>query len=179
MVFDIRNLASAARAGAGEKIVDLSEEPAKAKVLRQGFDVPQAKLDARKVDQFIGDLGEVPTRELPKVVSQSVAQGTKVPVGTVVDLVLAPRNRIPWDIFTGVHMDLAGKTLDAVDPLFSDAAARKTLLTYTSADAVPTAEKALLQTRFQQVGITVDESDPNKTFAKAFESARGGVAFFG
>jgi hypothetical protein len=29
------------------------------------------------------------------------------------------------------------------------------------------------------VGITVDETNPNKTFAKAFDSARGGLAFQG
>jgi hypothetical protein len=178
VVFDIRNIA-AARASASEKIVDLSEEPAKAKVLRQGFDVPQAKIDAKKIDQFIGELPDIPTRELPKVVTQSVAPRTKVPVGTVVDIILAPRNKIPFDVFEGIHLDLVNKNLDAIDPLFANAVAKKTLLTYTSADDVPAAEKTQLQTAFQAVGITVDESNPNRTFAKAFESARGGVAFYG
>jgi hypothetical protein len=161
------------------EFVDLSEAPAKAKIVREGYDVPPVKLDLKKVDQFIGDLAQIPPKELPRVVSQAIPPGTKVSAGTVVDLVLAPRTKIPFNIFEGVHLDLAAKTLDVVDPLFADPASKKTLLTYTNANDVPQAEKDQLKTKFASVGITVDETNPNKTFAKAFDSARGGMAFQG
>jgi hypothetical protein len=102
-----------------------------------------------------------------------------VVAGTVVDLVLALRAKIPFDVFTGVHMDLAAKNLDAIDPLFANPAAKKTLQTYQAADDVPQAEKDALKTAFLAVGITVDEANPGKTFQKAFDSARGGMAFHG
>jgi hypothetical protein len=172
-----------ARMAAGQtaatQFVDLSEQAAKAKIVRQGYDVPAVKFDAKKVDQFIGDLTQVPTQQLPRVVSQAVPPGTKVAAGTVIDLVLAPLTKIPFSVFEGVHLDLATKNLDAIAPLVADTAAKKTLLTYEAADQVPAAEKTHLQAAFLTVGITVDEGNPNKTFAKAFDSARGGLAFHG
>jgi len=178
MSFNI-NPRSLARASAAIEFVDLSEEPARTKIVRSGFEVPSVKLDTKKVDQFVGDLAQIPTRDLPRVISQAIPPGTKVSAGTVVDLVLAPRTRIPFDVFDGVHADLATRTLDVIDPLFANAAVKKTLLTYTSADDIPASEKAQLQTAFAGVGITVDDENPNRTFDKAFQSARGGIAFQG
>jgi len=176
MAVTIKNVS---RLAAGVEFVDLSEQPAKAKIVREGYDVPAVKLDLKKVDQFVGDLTQIPTKELPRVVSQAIPPGTKVTAGTVVDVVLAPRTKIPFSVFDAVHLDLATKTLDAIDPLFANAAAKKTLLTYSAASEVPEPEKAQLKTALQAVGVTVDETNPNKTFAKAFDSARGSMAFQG
>jgi hypothetical protein len=161
------------------EFVDLSEQPAKAKIVRQGYDVPAVKLDLRRVEQFVGDLTQIPNKELPRVVSQAIASGTKVAAGTVVDLVLAPRSRIPFSVFDAVHGDLSTRTLDAIDPLFANPAVKKTLQTYATADEVPELEKTALRTAFLAVGIGVDEANPSKTFEKAFDSARGGMAFQG
>lgn len=160
-------------------LVDLSEQPAKAKVVRQGYDVPLVRFDARRVDQFVGELIAVPPRELPRVVSQTIPPGTKVSAGTVVDLVLAPRTKIPFSVLEGVHADLSTRTLDAVDPLFDNAAAKKTLLTYERAEDVPAAERAALITALQGVDVTVNDADQNRSFGKAFEAARGAMAFQG
>ena len=141
--------------------------------------MPAVQLDTKKVDQFVGDLTQILPKDRRASCRRPLPAGTKVIAGTVVDLVLAPRTKIPFDVFTGVHMDLAAKNLDAIDPLFANAAAKKTLQTYDSADAVPQAEKDALKTAFQSVGITVDEANPNRTFQKAFDSARGGMAFQG
>jgi hypothetical protein len=177
MAINIKNVA--AQTAQNVEFVDLSQTSAKAKIVRQGFDVPDVKLDPKKVDQFVGDLTQVPPKDLPRVISQAVPAGTKVAAGTVVDLVLAPRSKIPFNVFDGVHMDLAAKNLDAIDGLFADPAAKKTLLTYAAPEDVPEAEKAQLKTALQAVGVTVDETNPNRTFAKAFNSARGGIAFQG
>lgn len=177
MAVNIKNVVT--KPAASVEFVDLSEQPAKAKIVRQGYDVPAVKLDLKKVDQFVGDLTQIPTNQLPRVVSQAIPPGTKVTAGTVVDLVLAPRTKIPFNVFDGVHLDLATKTLDSIDPLFANAAAKKTLQTYQLAADVPAAEKTALTTAMASVGITVDEANPNKTFAKAFDSARGGLAFQG
>jgi len=79
---------STTKSATGIEFVDLSDKPAKAKIVRQGFDVPEAKLDTKKVDQFLGDLTQISTKEAPRVVSQAIAPGTKVTAGTVVDLVM-------------------------------------------------------------------------------------------
>src|SRR5687767_5968179 len=90
-------------------VVDLSPEPAKAKVVREGYQVPRAPLDAQKaaflVDELIGILPE----QTPRVLAQSIPAGSKVAQGTTVDLVLAPTDVIPFDIFADVHQDLKGR----------------------------------------------------------------------
>jgi hypothetical protein len=166
------------RAGAVE-FVDLSREPTKAKIVRQGYQVPSVALDLAKVERFVGDLAQVPLGELPRVVSQSVPAGTKVAAGAVVDLVLAPRARIPFAVFDEVHADLVTKQLDAIDGLYANATVKKALLTYASAGEVPQAERAVLTQQFASVGVTVDDQDPTRSFERAVASARGGLTFQG
>ena len=166
-------------ATAGVQFVDLSGQPAKAQIVRQGYEVPAVAVNPQRVDQIIGTLTQVPQINLPRVLGQSIPAGTKVPVGTVVDLVLAARNRIPFSIFANAHTDLANRTLDVLDPVLADQAAKQTLLTYASADQVPAADQTHLATLFQAANVGIDANDPNKTFAKAFESARGALAYQG
>ena len=78
-----------------------------------------------------------------------------------------------------MHLDLATKTLDSIDPLFANAAAKKTLQTYQLAADVPAAEKTALDHRDGGRRHHRRRDEPNKTFAKAFDSARGGLAFQG
>src|SRR5262249_24295047 len=151
MALNIKDVSITTREAAVE-FIDLSEKPAKAKIVRQGFDVPQVALDVKKVDQFIGDLTQIPTKDLPRVGSQAIPSGTKVAKGTVVDLVLAPRSKTPFNIFQNFHADLAGKNLDSIDGLFTDVNARKTLLNYEFSGDIPTAEKNQLQTALQNAG---------------------------
>jgi hypothetical protein len=170
--------ASALKVG-GVEFVDLSGEPTKAKIVRQGFDVPAVRINDKLLEQFVGDLTQIPTKELPRVVSQAIAAGTKVAAGTVVDLVLAPRTKIPFEVLERPHKDLKGKMFDAIDALYADNVAKKTLLSYAAADQVPQAEKAALTQAFQKVGINVDDADANASFDRAFESAQSGLAFQG
>jgi len=172
------NVADAKRVAASSvELVDLSKTATVAKIVRQGFDVPAVTFDPRKVEQFIGGLDIVIPKDVPRVVSQSIATGTKVAKGTVVDLVLAPRTKIPFEIFPNLHLDLATKKLADFEMLLTDSTVKKTLLTYDSPDIVPISEKENLKTQFLRAGITVDETNPGKTFDKAFQSVRNAMAF--
>ncbi|MEO8370926.1 MAG: hypothetical protein ABI806_17215 [Candidatus Solibacter sp.] len=161
------------------QLIDLSDKPAKAMVVRQGFEVPGIKTDQKRVDQIIGALVNVPTLDLPRVVSQGIPAGTKVTAGTVVDLILAPRKKIPFDIIDAVHMDLTGRDLTTMDTLFADQSAKKTLQTYENASDVPAAEKSHLILALGGVNVGVDDANPGKTFEKAFDAARGALAYQG
>jgi hypothetical protein len=56
-----------------------------------------------------------------KVVSQSVAPGTPIPVGTTVDLVMAPPGNLPVGVITGVHDHFKDiKIADAFTALVAD-----------------------------------------------------------
>lgn len=68
---------------------------------------------------------------LVKVVSQSVAPGTPVPVGTTVDLVMAPPFKLPVGVVSGVHVGIrdlnigdAYQQLNVQDPRVSRLVAR-------------------------------------------------------
>jgi hypothetical protein len=173
------NLAGQRQISSGIQFVDLSGEPAKAQIVRQGYDVPAVAIDPRRVDQVVGQLTQVLPINLPRVLGQSIPAGTKVPVGTVVDIVLAARNKIPFSVFANAHADLTNRTLDAIDSVFSDSTAKQTLLTYSSADQVPADARDHLVTLFQAVDVGIDPNDPNKSFDRAFDSARGALAFQG
>jgi hypothetical protein len=146
-------------------------------VVREGFEVPPVVLDDKKATFVLENLPTMIHKFAPRVVSQSVPAGTKVTPGTVVDLILAPKDAVPFDIFDNVHTDLKTKALDHVDDVIENVAVREVLLRRDSASEVTTEEKQLLVTEFQKKGVTVNEADSGRTFAKAFDSIRGAVAF--
>jgi hypothetical protein len=159
-------------------LIDLTERAAKAKVVREGYQVPPAALDTNKA-QFEFDNFEVtPPKSLPRVVSQSVPAGTKVTSGTVVDLVFVPRSGVRFDIFDGVHADFKGKNVEFMtEGILEDVKTRQILLTYENPDDVPAADKTFLQGQFNQSGITFDEAREDKNFKSAYNTARGALAF--
>ena len=124
--------------GEEARFIDLSEKPARAKVVREGFQVPPVAFDAQKATFLIDNLVTVTPKFSPRVVSQSIRAGTKVPEGTVVDLILAPKDSIPFGVFEDLHADLKDKTLNHVDDLVENAQAREVLLKHeAAADVTP------------------------------------------
>lgn len=160
-----------------EMVVDLTPEPAKAKVVREGYQVPAVTLDAQKSTFFLENLKQITPKQEPRVVSQSIPPGTKVLPGTAVDLVMALTSTIPFDIFDGLHKSLAGKNLNTLDPILDDTTVRQTLLKYSTPADVSPADKTLLTNALAQVGVGVDEASADTGFNAAFNSARGALAF--
>lgn len=159
-------------------VLEVSAAPAKAKVVREGYQVPPVGLNKQAADFFIDNLRPLDPKQTPRVVTQSIPAGTKVTRGTTVDLVLAPPSDIPFDIFDNVHKDLKQRSVsDLVDTMLQNTTVRQTLLKYDKPEDVPTADKALLQAEFNKVQVTIDEAQPDTGFAAAFNSARGALAF--
>jgi hypothetical protein len=159
------------------QFIDISDKPTKAKVVREGFEVPTVVLDEKKTTFVLDNLPTVLPRFSPRVVSQSIPPGTKVTPGTVVDLILAPKDAIPFEIFDNVHADLKTRALSHVDDVVENVAVREVLLRRDTASEVTAEEKQLLVTEFQKKGVTVNEADSTRTFARAFDSVRGAAAF--
>lgn len=159
-------------------VVDLSPEPAKAKVVREGYQVPRAKLDVQKTGFLLEELVIVPPQQTPRILAQSIAPGSKVAQGTSVDVVLANTDVIPFDIFEEVHEDLKGRQLsELLDTALQSAQVRKTLLQYEKAEDVPLGEKQALILALESANVGVDDQDDTRSFARAFESARSALAF--
>jgi hypothetical protein len=159
-------------------MLEVSAAPAKAKVVREGYQVPPVGLNKQAADFFIDNLRPLDPKQTPRVVTQSIPSGTKVTRGTTVDLVLAPPSDIPFGIFDNVHRDLKQRSVsDLVDTMLQNTTVRQTLLKYDKPEDVPTADKALLQSEFGKVQVTIDEGQPDTGFAAAFNAARGALAF--
>lgn len=158
--------------------VEVDDKPAVAKVVREGFQVPAVTFNPQRAEFFLENLDIIQPRQTPRVVSQSIRQGTKVGAGTVVDLILAPPSAIPFDIFDNVHRDLRARNVAVlVDGILQEPVTRQTLLKYDKAQDVPAAERAALTQRFQSANIGVDDAAPDTSFEAAFNSARGALAF--
>lgn len=159
-------------------VVDLTPEPAKAKVVREGYQVPLVALNPQVSNFFLDNLTPIPPRQEPRVVAQTIPAGTKVLPGTAVDLVLAPTTTIPFDIFDKVHANLKGQTLNVLDPLLDNATVRQTLLKYNSpADVTPEDKVALVSAFNQSEVLSVNDTNSTTSFDTAFASARNALAF--
>lgn len=179
VVKNLLNTSSSAAQTSNQQVqfIDLSDKPAQAKVVREGYQVPTPVFDPAKTDFLINNLVTATPTQLPRVISQSVPAGTKVAAGTVVDLILAPRESVPFSIFANVHADLAAQPITFVDTLLSDPNVRQILLSSDTSDQVSTADKTTLITAFTAAKITVNDTDPTRTFDEAFGAVRGALAF--
>jgi beta-lactam-binding protein with PASTA domain len=158
--------------------VDLSAKTAKAQVVREGYQVASPVFNTQKAQFFVDNLVVVNPKQTPRVISQSIAFGTKVARGTVVDLVLARPADIPFDIFDGVHKDLKNRPIAAItDTLLEDPKVRETVLKYEKVADIPAAEKEALRVEFGKAQINIDEAQADATFDSAFQAVRGASAF--
>jgi beta-lactam-binding protein with PASTA domain len=158
--------------------VDLSEKTAKAQVVREGYQVASPVFNPQRTQFFVDTLVVVNPKQTPRVLSQSIASGTKVARGTVVDLVLARPADIPFDIFDGVHKDLKNRPIAAItDTMLEDPKVRETVLKYEKAADIPAAEKEVLRAEFGKAQINIDEAQADATFDSAFQAVRGASAF--
>ena len=173
-----RSLAGLAKS-AEQVFVNLSPEPAQAKVVREGYQVPGVTLDAKKSNFFIDNLQQISRKDEPRVVTQSIPAGTKVLPGTAVDLILAPTQMIPFDIFETPHKDLIGKNLNVItDGILENASVRQMLFKYEKSGDVPAADKNELIKNFVEVAnIQIDDTSTETSFDAAFNSLRSALAF--
>jgi hypothetical protein len=160
------------------RTVEVAPQPAVAKVVREGFQVPFAKVKDLEVERFLGGLDVVLPRQTPRVVSQSITPGVRVTAGTVVDLVLAPISDVPFGIFEGVHRDLRERNVATLlDGMLATTATRQTILKYDKPEDVPQAERTTLIQQFETAQVAIDETSAEANFASAFNAARVALAF--
>ncbi len=160
------------------RTVEVAPQPATAKVVREGFQVPAVALNNQAAEFFLGNLDLVLPRQTPRVVSQSIKPGTRVTAGTVVDLILAPVDDIPFVIFEGIHRDLQQRNVSALlDGMLAQPVTRQTVLKYQKAEDVPAVEREALTQQFRQADVVISEDAAETNFAAAFNAARAALAF--
>lgn len=160
-------------------VVELSDEAVQTKVVREGLQVPSVDMDPAVVGSIIDNLRPETPKLAPRVVRQSVASGSRVPAGTVVDLVLASRTLIPVEVFPEVHVDLRGRTLEELSPVLENFRVRRAVLEKKRPEDLSEAERQEVVDALRSVvdEVEVDDTDPERNFDRAFKTVRNLAAF--
>jgi hypothetical protein len=158
------------------RVVDVGATTVIPTVVRAGEEVKSPQLNIDKVSDLVGRLVPITRIKVPRVVSQSIPAGTRIPKGTPVDLVLVPVSDIDFSLLTTVHDDLKAKSIDSVLPLLSDPAVDP-ILKKDSVANLTDAEKATLTSKLATLGVTVDNTVSGKSLDLAFQSLQSAKAF--
>lgn len=168
-------------AGGGTlKVIDVSDRPESARVVRDGRTVPALRVREDVANSIVApDLLDVRFVQ-PRVLSQSIAAGTRVPRGTTVDLVLVSRAVVPAGTFEGVHADLSERTLEQLALTFlADDAVRRDIAAAASFEELPAATRARIDEIAADEGIVIDEGDPARRHEALHETLRIAGTFAG
>lgn len=161
--------------------IDLSRTPKRANIVREGFDIAEAKIVPTELERVIGDLRVQPKREAPRVVAQSVRPGQKVPTGSAVGLTLARTQDIPVRIFEGVHADLADRTIGDVLAQTLDREQNRTalgiVLRKQSSSELSTAERQEVTRMLNETDVTIDDATVGRDFDSAYRVLRYSSAY--
>jgi len=158
------------------RVVDVSEKTVVPTVVRAGEEVKSPQLNTDKVADLVGRLVPITRVKVPRVVSQSIPAGTRIPKGTPVDLVLVPVSDIDFSLLDTVHDDFKIKAVDSVLPLLSDPAV-EAILKKGKAGDLTEAERTTLTTKLAPLGVEVNDAVEGKSLNLAFQSLQSAKAF--
>jgi hypothetical protein len=155
--------------------VDVGASVTKAEISRGGFTIPEIPLAPDRLGSFLDDRPIVST----KVVSQTIAPGTAVAVGTSVDIVLTATRDLPVAVIPGIHDAFATLTMAELHDRFAaDTRVRDVIRTKATAADLTTDDVALLTTVLQQQNVPVGNA-PGETVASAFTALQAAFTFQG
>lgn len=158
------------------RVVDVSAKTVVPTVVRAGEEVKSPQLNTDKVSDLVGRLVPITRVKVPRVVSQSIPAGTRIPKGTPVDLVLVPVSDIDFSLFDTVHDDFKVKAVDSILPLLSDPDV-EAILKKEKPEDLTDAERATLTTKLAPLGVQVDDAVSGKGLNLAFQSLQSAKAF--
>lgn len=165
----------------GKVFIEVSDTPVTSTVVRSGRAVPVAKVNRAQAEEWVGRIIAENPREVAHVVKQSIAAGSVVPKGTVVDLVLAPVGQVPVNIFANAHNDLVERNTSVYDLLASeplqDADVVDILTRRTSAEELSAEERRVVAGALVRLEIEIDDAEPGRSFEAAYDTARNALSF--
>jgi hypothetical protein len=159
--------------------VDLDDKPAIASVVRGGFRVPSVQPDNGRLEALLSGLRIQEPTKVPRVLDQNIAAGTRVTVGTEVDLILAPREDITIGIFDDIHIDVIDTSIgELLERVKDQNDLRGLVLKYENANDVQENDKVIISDLIGQfAGINISEGKLGQGFSNAFNSVRVALAF--
>jgi hypothetical protein len=156
--------------------IDVGPGPINPIIFRGGKEITPPAFNVDKVDDFISHTSVLPRLELPVTLSQSIPAGTMVAKGTPIDIVLVPASNLTFGLLDQVHEQMANLAITAALPLINDPQVAP-LLDKDAADLNSDQKQLISQKLAATFNITVDDSNPARTFALAFNALKSAEAF--
>lgn len=153
--------------------IDVGASTTKAEISRGGFALPELTVQPELIGSFLDDLTIVQT----KVVTQTIAPGTSVAVGTSIDVVLTQTNDLPVAVIPGIHVAFEGDTMAQLHDRFAESAVvRDILRTKTSPAELTNDDRTALRGALEAEQVTVG-SAPGETVDNAFTALQAAFTF--
>jgi hypothetical protein len=176
-----RSLSSAAIGTAQPiKVIDVSERPAVANVIRDGRQVPAVTTNPTQLQSWL-DIGIIrPIEDTRRVVTQSIPAGTRVARGASVDLLMAEPRLIPVQVLDRPHIGIVefNYTVEEVlNTYLTDAEIRTAVLDADSATTLAPAMQTRLRNLFAERNSPIDDGDPQRDLGAAFRTLKSAAAF--
>lgn len=153
--------------------IDVGASTTKAAISRAGFSIAEIPVSAELIGSFLDTRPVIAT----KVVTQSIAPGTAVAVGTAIDLIITSTADLPVNVVPGIHRSLTNLTMAQVNEQFAtDPRVRDILRARSSAADLTGDDVAVLTTVLQNNNVPVS-NDPNQTVASAFTAIQAAFTF--
>jgi hypothetical protein len=155
--------------------IDVGPGPINPIIFRGGKEITPPNFNIDKVDDFISHTSVLPRLRLPVTLSQSIPAGTMVAKGTPVDIVLVPASDLNFGLLDQVHQDMINLPITAALPLIGDPQVAP-LLDKDPAE-LNADQKQIISQKLAALNVQVDDSNPAKTFALAFNALKSAEAF--
>ena len=165
--------ASAFRSTQDVVYVDVGSRKVDSNIVRDGIPIGALPVDPDALKNIIVDRPIVFFR----IVNQSIAPGTPVPVGTTVSVTLARAGNLPLGIISGVHKDLAGLTVNQTFNRFVTPAMKRIVARAGDGPLSALDEQAIKDT-FAQQQIEITE-EPGKDIDSALLTLKTLTTFGG
>jgi hypothetical protein len=148
--------------------IDVGTRKIDANVIRNGIPIGVLRPDEERLSEIIAQRPPLRMR----IISQSVAPGTAVPVGTAVNVVLAPSGELPVGIVAGTHVAIRERP---IDELFAELVAGNpqvgVILNRAAGGAISTEDEQRVREIFVEKGIDVTDQ-PGRDVTAAVETLR-------
>jgi hypothetical protein len=155
--------------------IDVGASTTKAEISRGGVALPELAVQAELIGSFLENLQIVQT----KVVTQTIAPGTSVAVGTSIDVVLTRTADLPVAVIPDVHVAFRADTMAQLHDRFAGSTVvRDILRTKTTAAELTTDDRAALRSELEAQSVVIG-SAPGETVDNAFTALQAAFTFQG
>jgi hypothetical protein len=155
--------------------IDVGASSTKAEISRGGFTIAEIPVNLEGITSFLDDKPVVAT----KVVTQNIAPGTAVAIGTAIDLVITSTADLPVRVVPGIHHAFENLTMAQLHSRFADDTRVRDILRTKSTPADLTSDDISSLTAALADKNVVVGTGAGETVGSAFTAMQAAFTFQG